>query len=275
MCSATERATLRPYSLTNPAPRPDSAARSAANHGSERGDALAQLTLGTASRRVVIVLSDKPVGRVLLADNAFRRVVRVAVALGVAEPSGAGIAAVAQRRGYRAGSSSADIRLRRVDGRNDGVRLGRKRQMDRCLSKVDPGLGQPDERDRLRGCRCGEQGGRVGQPDVLAGVHDEAPRDEARIFAGLDHPGQVVQGGVDIRSTNRLDECADHVIVLVTVAVVPDRSHIDGLLECGQVDVVLAGRESTPGRGLERVQRPSGVTARTCARGEIWHPHRG
>jgi hypothetical protein len=59
-------------------------ARRAANRVPERGDVLDQLTLGTASLRVVIVPSDKPVGWVLLADNAFRRVVRVAVALGVA-----------------------------------------------------------------------------------------------------------------------------------------------------------------------------------------------
>ena len=44
------------------------------------------------------------------------------------------------------------------------------------------------------------QRGRVGQPDVLAGQDDQPAGDEPGVLARLDHPGQVVQGGVDVAS---------------------------------------------------------------------------
>jgi len=54
--------------------------------------------------------------------------------------------------------------------------------MDHGLGQVDPGLGQPDE---LHGLRRGDrdlQRGRVGHPDVLAGVHDDPAGDETGIL---------------------------------------------------------------------------------------------
>src|SRR6516225_4258071 len=107
--------------------------RIAANSGSERGDALDQLALSAPSRRVVVVPADQDVGWILLGDDALWRVVRVAVALGVAEPRGAAIAAVAQRGWHRTGSSGPDILLRRIDGCHDRVRLRRECEMDGCL----------------------------------------------------------------------------------------------------------------------------------------------
>ena len=47
---------------------------------------------------------------------------------------------------------------------------------------------------------------RVGHADVLAGVDHQPAGDEARVLARLDHPGQVVQGGVDVAAADALDE---------------------------------------------------------------------
>ena len=57
--------------------------------------------------------------------------------------------------------------------------------------------------------------------------HDDAPGDEPRILPGLDHACEVVQRRVDVAPPHGLDEGADHVVVLVAVAVVPKQGAID------------------------------------------------
>jgi hypothetical protein len=75
------------------------------------------------------------------------------------------------------------------------------------------------------------QRGRVGHADVLAGVHDQPAGDEPRVLPRLEHPREVVQRRVDVRAADRLDEAADHVVVLVAVAVVAHGGPVDRLLE--------------------------------------------
>ena len=60
---------------------------------------------------------------------------------------------------------------------------------------------------------------------------DQPTGDEPRVLARGDHPRQVVQGGVDVAAADRLDERADHVVVLVALPVVADGSPVDGELE--------------------------------------------
>ena len=52
-------------------------------------------------------------------------------------------------------------------------------------------------------------------PDVLRGEDHQSPRDEARILAGLDHPREPVQTGVDVGAADALDERRQYVVVLV------------------------------------------------------------
>ena len=91
--------------------------------------------------------------------------------------------------------------------------------------------------------------------------HDDAPGDEPRVLAGLDHAGEVVQGGIDVAPAHRLDERTDHVVVLVAVAVVAQQRPVDGpgddiggdrrLRGCrGIRPLVVAGR-----RGIRRRRR--------------------
>ena len=134
--------------------------------------------------------------------------------------------------------------------------------MDRRLREVDPRLGHADQLDGLRGGGRGQQRGRVGQPDVLAGVDDQPAGDEPRVLAGLDHPGEVVQRGVGVRAADRLDERADDVVVLVAVAVVAHRRRVDRLLQRGQVDGGHGPRQRACARGrLQRGERAAGVAA--------------
>ena len=118
--------------------------------------------------------------------------------------------------------------------------FGASDERDHGLAEVEPRLRHPDQLDGLRRGHRGRQGGRVGQPDVLARQDDQPAGDEARVLAGSDHPSQVVQRRIDVASPDRLDEGADHVVVLVALPVVADRCPVDGELEQLERDDVLA-----------------------------------
>ena len=121
------------------------------------------------------------------------------------------------------------------------------------LGEVEPGLGHADQLHGLGGGDRGRQRGRVGQADVLAGQDHQPPRDEARVLARLDHPGQVVQRGVDVGAADRLDEGADHVVVLVALPVVADRGLVDGASRRLEVDRRRSRRDGRAGGRLEEV----------------------
>jgi hypothetical protein len=79
---------------------------------------------------------------------------------------------VTQVRWHCADQAVPHIGVGRANGRDDRIGLGCQRDMDHRLGQVDPRLRQPDELHRLRRRHRGLQGGRVGHPDVLAGVND-------------------------------------------------------------------------------------------------------
>jgi hypothetical protein len=85
-------------------------------------------------------------------------------------------------------------------------------------------------------------------------VHDQPPRDEARVLPRLEHAGEVVQRGVDVGPADALDEAADDVVVLVAVAVVADGGPVDRLLQQLQGDPVGGARG-----GLQGGERPPRV----------------
>lgn len=60
-------------------------------------------------------------------------------------------------------------------------------------------------------------------------MHDEVLRDESRVFFCFDHPCQVVQRGVGVRTLDGLDERVDDVVVLVILLVVAHGGGVDGL----------------------------------------------
>ena len=106
------------------------------------------------------------------------------------------------------------------------------------------------------------QRGRVGQADVLAGQDHQPAGDEARVLAGLDHPGQVVQRRVDVGAADRLDERADHVVVLVALPVVAHRGPVDGASRPSSRSMIgLALALGRAGGRLEVGQRTPRVAA--------------
>src|ERR1700726_3480049 len=139
-----------------------------------------------------------------------------------------------------------------------GVGLRRERQVDRRLRERELALGKAGVLDR-GGCAGGDgERARVGVADVLAREYHHAPRDEAGALAALEHPREVIERGVGVRASGRLDPGRDRVVVAVGLLVVvhdPSLKGIFGVLDGNAGGRGLAGelecaerRASIPGR---------------------------
>ncbi|CAH0327009.1 hypothetical protein SRABI128_05703 [Microbacterium sp. Bi128] len=148
------------------------------------------------------------------------------------------------------------------------------------------GLGEDDaafrHADQLYGLGRrdgGLQRSRVSHADVLSRRDHDPAGHEPGVLTRLQHPGKVVQRGVDVGTSDRLDERAGDVVMLVPGPVVADGGNIQGafgVLEldlhrgrlgrpagCAGYDCVSVVRvpERDAGRRLERGQRTAGVPA--------------
>ena len=125
----------------------------------------------------------------------------------------------------------------------------------------------------------------VGVAHVLGGADHDAPRDELRVLAGIDHAREPVERGVGVAPAHGLDERGDDVVVHVAVLVVGEPMTGVRLLHelagddgprVGRIDVRAAARirgriargsiDRSPfwlacqlGRQLERGQRRAGI----------------
>ena len=91
-----------------------------------------------------------------------------------------------------------------------------------------------------------------GHADLLRGRDHDAPRNETRILAGLDHARQIVQRGIDVRAAHRLDEGTRHVVVLV--AAPAHERLIRGCLHAGHRNLSGAVIAGHPRRGFKKRQ---------------------
>src|SRR5271169_4933857 len=132
-----------------------------AENGPDPPGAFGDAGLLAMSRRLVVDAVRHRIGSVALRDDAVVEVVRVEVALAVADLARPRIVRITQVRRHRAHQPGPHVGAGRADRLDDGVGLGRQRDVDDRLGQVDPGLGQPDELDRLGGGDRGQQRGRV------------------------------------------------------------------------------------------------------------------
>ena len=96
------------------------------------------------------------------------------------------------------------------------------------MRENDAAFGHADAFDGLKGGEGESEGVVAGETDVFAGENDHAAGDEFGIFAGLDHAGEVVEGGVDVGATHRFNEGGDDVVVHVTFFVVAGDDFLGG-----------------------------------------------
>ena len=95
------------------------------------------------------------------------------------------------------------------------------------VGERDAGFGHADEFDRLLRGDGDEQPVRISQADVFAGGNDEAPRDETRVLAGMQHFREPVDRGFFVRSADAFDERADCIVVRIAGAIVDDRLFVE------------------------------------------------
>ena len=145
--------------------------------------------------------------RILVADPVPERVCRAVVG-------------VAEVHRHLAADPVAHVARGLPDAERGPVRLGGGGQVDHGLGQVELGLGEAHVLDGVGGGRRHHQAHRVGLADVLAGQDDQAAGDEAGVLTGLEHAGQVVQGGLGVGPPDALDEGRDHVVVLVAAVAV-------------------------------------------------------
>ena len=173
-------------------------------------------------------------------------------------------------------SSGAHVCNRLVDRQVGRIRLRGRRQVGGGLGERNAALRHPDECDGIGRGHGDDQSLRVGEADVFGRGDDEPTGDEPGVFAGLDHPREVVHRGIDVRAADGLDERADDVVVLVALPVVPEQRAIHRTrdvvrrdLECRVVVRVVLGavvfdilrdRLGEGCRGLQRGQCPSRIT---------------
>ena len=124
-------------------------------------------------------------------------------------------------------------------------------------------LGHPDKLESLHRRGSDHQPQRVRQPDVLARQNHQAAQDEPRVFPGVKHLRQPVEGGIRVGAAHGLDEGADRVVVGVAVLVVEHRPPLDGFLRHLQGDLdhaVFVGRGGFDGQ-FQGVERVAGISS--------------
>lgn len=90
------------------------------------------------------------------------------------------------------------------------------------MREIDPRFRHADFLGRSVG-GCGEsQHAVVCKADVFGGDDYQAPGDVEGVFAGLQHAGEVVEGGVRVGAADGFVEGGDGVVVLVAGAVVDE-----------------------------------------------------
>ena len=126
-----------------------------------------------------------------------------------------------------------------------------------------------DELDGLLRCDGERQRFGIGQADIFARKDDDASRDEAKVFAGVQHFREPVNRAFLVGRAHALDESADRIVVRVADAIVDDGFLLDAFLrDCeiemivGQVSIVRSRLKLAPSdagvvkdANLESVQR--------------------
>ncbi len=168
-------------------------------------------------------------GEVLRAGEALGRVRVVLVALAVADvlhQPGGGVEEVG-RGSERTGLLRAAHRLPEAAVHGDRLRRGRQvddglRDRQLAFGRTEPLVHVPRGERLLHGLR-------VGDPDVLVGEPHDAARDEQRVLAAVEHPGEPVQGGVGVGAAHGLVQGRDEVVVALLGLVVERRPLLDPL----------------------------------------------
>src|SRR5438046_4006843 len=91
------------------------------------------------------------------------------------------------------------------------------------VRKRNSRFGQANKFHGLLRCNSEWQRLRISEADVFARKNDNTPRDETKIFAGVQHFSEPVHRAFFVRRAHAFDKRADRVVVRVTRAIIDDR----------------------------------------------------
>ena len=129
------------------------------------------------------------------------------------------------RRRLRPGLAGGGAR--RLVGGVGRVRFRREREVDDRLRQRQFALGRAEPLVGLPALEADGLRLRVGEADVLHRHAGDAPGEEARVLAALQHPREPVERGVGVRAAHRLVQRRDEVVVPVARLVVLRRPALE------------------------------------------------
>lgn len=201
-------------------------------------------------------------GHIILADVVSGIVVRILVTVAAANSVVPGVVRVAQVDGHGAVTALFRVRHRRIDRGAHAVALRAFADGDNRLCERQARFRHPNEFHRARrGFRL-QHRNRIRQPNILAGMGNNPPRNEFRVNAGINQPCEPRQRRVTVRAAQGLAERAEHVIIQTFVAA--NHGLLDGFLRNGKgnVDDALCVGGRREDSKLYRTERRAGIAAR-------------
>ena len=164
-------------------------------------------------------------------------IVWIFVADAVAEFFCAGIMAVAQVLWHGAVFAVAHVGQSTLNAHVGTVALRRGGHVGDSLAEDDATFWHAYELQRVGGALCDHQRLRIGHADVFTGEDNDAASDEERIFTGVEHAREIIEGCVDVAAAHAFDESGDDIVMFVAGAVVAHCWTLDAFLGDGEIDV--------------------------------------
>jgi len=191
-------------------------------------------------------------------------IVGVFVALAVADifhEAGDGVADVER---HRLGFGFVNVVDDLAVGGINGVGFWREREIDGGLGEGEMAFGRAQEIESVLGGQGDGESAGFGEADIFAGHADHAAGEIERVFAGFEHAGEPVEGGVGIGVADGFVEGGDEVVMLLAGLVVAEEFSLQDVFEKlwrDDAHAFLAGLRSADGE-LERVVAGAGVAIR-------------
>ena len=168
-------------------------------------------------------LGHERIGQILLGNEMPRIVMRILIAIAVAQVLHQLRGSVAQMQGDRLIARLAHHGERLVNAQIGRVALRRGGQIDRGLCQGYAPFGPAYLHDRIEGGIGQQQRIGIGQTNVFGCRDDQPAGNELRVFPTLYHPCHPVECRIRIAAADALDKGRDNVVVHLPVFVVGQR----------------------------------------------------
>ena len=108
-----------------------------------------------------------------------------------------------------------------------------------------PALRHANEFQRVMGVQGDPQSTGIRESDVFRCGDDKTPRDETRVFAGMQHFRQPIQRGIRIGAADGFDESRNRIVMRIAIGIIDHRLALDRFLgdfECQVNHAVVTQR---------------------------------